>query len=373
MDLSKTNQAILETGSRTDILKNLEIVECVPTNLKKPNSKIKETAIIIGEPATKLVSNEQEREIEETELDEPMEIPCDVVIKEDLVEDPLRDPLELDDKRDNVERSEKGNNVRLSDTLERDTIKENTESPDNNVSASNELESIENTQNTADSKDVQNGKQKVRKIARKRRPRKKISKAKPQGQNIPPAISKYADLIANAKLETCNRYQCPECSSSFSTIYSLNAHLLRHQGKIYACEFCGKTFGAQATLHHHLQVHEGFKYTCDKCTAEFTLKHSWKRHMLIHAGNSIHVFFKNFICFNNIIFFKISIFLKNSIHVFFKNFICFNNIIFFKISIFLKNSIHVFFKSSMFLKNSIFFKNISDEAPYTVLYFVKYM
>uniref|UniRef100_A0A8D8YUP8 Zinc finger protein 112 n=1 Tax=Cacopsylla melanoneura TaxID=428564 RepID=A0A8D8YUP8_9HEMI len=270
-EVKQISSDILET---IDLSKTTQLVECTRTNYndssgetdekvttkKKPSTKINVTNI---ESEKKFIGNQHEGEMEETDYGEPVEIPCDVIIKEES-EDPLRDPLDVDNSTDSV------------DKADQDT---------NQVCTPNELESIENTQtSTPDSIDTKPDTRRAKPPPRKRKPRKRMSRKKPQGQNIPPGISKYAGLIANTKLETCNRYQCHQCASSFSTIYTLNAHLLRHDGKTYACEFCGKTFGARATLNHHLQVHEGFKYTCDRCPAEFTLKHSWKRHMLIHAG-----------------------------------------------------------------------------------------
>ena len=87
-----------------------------------------------------------------------------------------------------------------------------------------------------------------------------------------------------------NRFECLECTRSFSRRYDLKRHVEIHHLSMrnYACQECNATFTHKGHLSQHIKcVHERRKdHVCHVCGQGFSVKSNMKRHILRnHPGS----------------------------------------------------------------------------------------
>eukprot|EP00088_Acartia_fossae_P005328 TRINITY_DN12344_c0_g1_i12.p1 TRINITY_DN12344_c0_g1~~TRINITY_DN12344_c0_g1_i12.p1 ORF type:complete len:586 (-),score=125.28 TRINITY_DN12344_c0_g1_i12:252-2009(-) len=82
------------------------------------------------------------------------------------------------------------------------------------------------------------------------------------------------------------QFSCDLCNKTFSTKYSLNNHMMMHEGKrAFSCETCGKSFTQLRVLQEHENIHKGIKpFTCNICFKGFTQRSTLGRHKLSHKS-----------------------------------------------------------------------------------------
>uniref|UniRef100_A0A8D8UKY4 Zinc finger protein 271 n=2 Tax=Cacopsylla melanoneura TaxID=428564 RepID=A0A8D8UKY4_9HEMI len=85
-----------------------------------------------------------------------------------------------------------------------------------------------------------------------------------------------------------NRLACDKCSASFSEKWNLKAHQrVVHEGIKHTCNQCSKTYSRTNDLKKHMLTHEGLittRFPCNKCSKSFTQKKNLNRHQRVHEG-----------------------------------------------------------------------------------------
>nr|XP_032517684.1 histone-lysine N-methyltransferase PRDM9-like isoform X2 [Danaus plexippus plexippus] len=79
------------------------------------------------------------------------------------------------------------------------------------------------------------------------------------------------------------RYNCDECSASFSTKYSLQAHQLLHRGlRPYRCPVCPCAYTSSTVLTRHMKKHGSSRFVCAHCDRSFNVKAALVAHLNTH-------------------------------------------------------------------------------------------
>lgn len=88
------------------------------------------------------------------------------------------------------------------------------------------------------------------------------------------------------------KFECFECSKSFSTKTNLNRHVQSHNGnKPFVCPLCNKGFTQGGSLKQHLLIHQNLRpFVCTVCDRAFTQQKSLTFHMRRHTNE------KPFVC-----------------------------------------------------------------------------
>ncbi|XP_052060492.1 uncharacterized protein LOC127700845 [Mytilus californianus] len=91
--------------------------------------------------------------------------------------------------------------------------------------------------------------------------------------------------------EAGRRYQCPQCSQSFSTKPNMTRHFkqIHLEEKKFQCDICGRSFSQKETLKYHRQTHEEEKdkprlFECHICNKKLRKKESLQIHLRQHEG-----------------------------------------------------------------------------------------
>ncbi|XP_076110423.1 uncharacterized protein LOC143079118 [Mytilus galloprovincialis] len=91
--------------------------------------------------------------------------------------------------------------------------------------------------------------------------------------------------------EAGRRYQCPQCSQSFSTKPNMTRHFkqIHLEEKKFQCDICGRSFSQKETLRYHRQTHEEEKdkprrFECHICNKKLRKKESLQIHLRQHEG-----------------------------------------------------------------------------------------
>ncbi|KAI5644084.1 zinc-finger associated domain (zf-AD) domain-containing protein [Phthorimaea operculella] len=100
-------------------------------------------------------------------------------------------------------------------------------------------------------------------------------------------FSQKGNLIAHMKQHSgVKDYICDICGAGFYSQKSLVRHNLIHKGeRPFACNLCPKKFIARCDLNRHLRIHSGYKpFKCGTCTMSFNAKHQLQNHERMHTG-----------------------------------------------------------------------------------------
>ncbi|UYV77815.1 hypothetical protein LAZ67_15002427 [Cordylochernes scorpioides] len=95
----------------------------------------------------------------------------------------------------------------------------------------------------------------------------------------PPKSSATTDLAVIPPKD----FQCPVCHKFFSRKFTLEMHLLIHQGlKPHTCPYCGKSFRQKGTLMRHKELHSRKSlFHCSLCNKSFHLKNVFLHHVKV--------------------------------------------------------------------------------------------
>ncbi|OWR43472.1 zinc finger protein 729 [Danaus plexippus plexippus] len=89
------------------------------------------------------------------------------------------------------------------------------------------------------------------------------------------------------------RYNCDECSASFSTKYSLQAHQLLHRGlRPYRCPVCPCAYTSSTVLTRHMKKHGSSRFVCAHCDRSFNVKAALVAHLNTHLRMLQYLTFK---------------------------------------------------------------------------------
>ncbi|XP_026328520.1 zinc finger protein 879-like isoform X1 [Hyposmocoma kahamanoa] len=100
-------------------------------------------------------------------------------------------------------------------------------------------------------------------------------------------FSQKGNLMAHMKQHTgIKDFICDICGAGFYSQKSLVRHNLIHKGeRPFACNLCTKKFIARCDLNRHLRIHSGYKpFKCGTCTMSFNAKHQLQNHERMHTG-----------------------------------------------------------------------------------------
>lgn len=98
----------------------------------------------------------------------------------------------------------------------------------------------------------------------------------------------------HVKTHTEGRPKCPECDSTFASLFSLfrhraKAHNLEHNYTTHKCDICEKVFFSTSELNLHQQRHSAVKeYKCHECKKAFSVKGNLRIHMRTHAKEKLY-------------------------------------------------------------------------------------
>lgn len=101
----------------------------------------------------------------------------------------------------------------------------------------------------------------------------------------------YKDNISRTAPEShrngVHRYQCPDCSKSYSTMSGLSKHQEFHcsnqSKKSFGCKFCEKTYVSLGALKMHIRTHT-LPCKCTLCGKAFSRPWLLQGHMRTHTG-----------------------------------------------------------------------------------------
>nr|XP_019530107.2 zinc finger and SCAN domain-containing protein 2-like [Aedes albopictus] len=113
--------------------------------------------------------------------------------------------------------------------------------------------------------------------------------SKPKTANV---ITFHQQDSVDNKWPEASKFECVECSKSFSTKTNLNRHVQTHNGnKPFVCPLCSKGFTQGGSLKQHLLIHQNLRpYVCTACGQAFTQAKSLTFHMRRHTNE------KPFVC-----------------------------------------------------------------------------
>ncbi|CAH2096469.1 unnamed protein product [Euphydryas editha] len=81
------------------------------------------------------------------------------------------------------------------------------------------------------------------------------------------------------------KFECSECSASFSNKYTLQAHELLHRGeRPHRCRLCAAAYTSRTALARHTKKHGDDQFICDHCNRSFKVKAALVAHMDTHRS-----------------------------------------------------------------------------------------
>lgn len=84
-------------------------------------------------------------------------------------------------------------------------------------------------------------------------------------------------------MDSKNKFECHECTKTFSKKNNLNNHILAKHSNIekYICSICKKSFSYKQSFNRHMNVHKVAIsiYTCSECGYSSQLKFMLTRHI----------------------------------------------------------------------------------------------
>ncbi|GIY50080.1 hypothetical protein CEXT_266061 [Caerostris extrusa] len=103
------------------------------------------------------------------------------------------------------------------------------------------------------------------------------------------SFQKIQSNISTSSIE-CSSSVCDVCSKEYSSVPSLNRHMLIHSAQNpFVCKTCQRPFYQSSHLEVHMLVHTGEKpHICEICQRTFTQSSSLKSHKVIHSGTKPH-------------------------------------------------------------------------------------
>ncbi|XP_042215479.1 gastrula zinc finger protein XlCGF8.2DB-like [Homarus americanus] len=100
------------------------------------------------------------------------------------------------------------------------------------------------------------------------------------------SFSKKSSLLQHMRVHTEEKLQCSKCTSSFTNKYKLVEHMRVHTGEMLQYSECTSSFTYKSKLVEHMRVHTEGKFQCSKCTSSFTNKYKLVEHMRVHTGDT---------------------------------------------------------------------------------------
>lgn len=98
------------------------------------------------------------------------------------------------------------------------------------------------------------------------------------------------ELPNNAAELVEKKFECAQCTETFSTAQDLSQHMRLHaeeQAGEYRCDMCYKSFSKRSLLRHHQESHVGeVVYECTECDKAFAFPHLLEEHQETHARSS---------------------------------------------------------------------------------------
>ncbi|XP_046966275.1 myeloid zinc finger 1-like isoform X1 [Vanessa cardui] len=83
--------------------------------------------------------------------------------------------------------------------------------------------------------------------------------------------------------EEPKKFECTECSASFSSKYTLRAHELLHRGeRPHRCGLCAAAYTSRTALSRHMKKHGSEQFICDYCSRSFKVKAALVAHLDTH-------------------------------------------------------------------------------------------
>lgn len=112
------------------------------------------------------------------------------------------------------------------------------------------------------------------------------SSPSPSSEDGDHSSSRLATASANASVST--RYQCPDCSKSYSTYSGLSKHRLMHCAtqqakKSFGCKYCDKVYVSLGALKMHIRTHT-LPCKCKLCGKAFSRPWLLQGHIRTHTG-----------------------------------------------------------------------------------------
>lgn len=100
-------------------------------------------------------------------------------------------------------------------------------------------------------------------------------------------VHRTTHVIVNA----AERYPCPDCERTFSSIPNLQLHQTNMHSDEFQCDFCNMAFTIKSDLFEHRNVHTDQKFKCEQCERTF-----WKKSNLFSHQRYAHFNIRRFEC-----------------------------------------------------------------------------